>query len=192
MKIEAKKGTLYLGTVVSYDNSKITISDDGTQYTFPVKEKTAEQLGKCNLKEGTFISLFVVNDEVDNFKFSGRYNLAVDRTREDAGETYVTKINVFIGVAARVTKLEKFVSVSVPVKRKDGTDWYSLSFFNGSDEAHPIDLGEKAELELTPVEGEHKRSFWAVTGAPRKYKDKNGNDRESFAVRDFGTFEYVR
>lgn len=192
MKIESKKGTLYLGTIVAYNDKSIKIKDEEAVNAFPLVERAAEQLKKCHLKEGMFISLFVVNGFVENFKFNGRYSLVVERKKKDSDEIYTTRINVFIGVAASVTKREKCVSVSMPVKTKDNTDWYSLTFFYGSDEEHPVDLGEKAELELTPVEGEHKVCFWALTGAPRKYKDKNGNDRESFAVRNFSTFEYVR
>lgn len=192
MKIESKKGTLYLGTLVAYDGNGIKIKDKEALYSFPLVERAAEQLKKCHLKEGMFISLFVVDGAVENFKFNGRYSLVVERKKKDTDEIYTTRINVFIGVAASITKREKCVSVSMPVKTKDNTDWYSLTFFYGSDEEHPVDLGEKAELELTAVEGEHKVCFWALTGAPRKYKDKNGNDRESFTVRNFSTFEYVR
>ena len=61
MKIESKKGTLYLGTIVAYDDKSIKIKDEEAVNAFPLVERAAEQLKKCHLKEGMFISLFVVN-----------------------------------------------------------------------------------------------------------------------------------
>ena len=77
MKIESKKGTLYLGTIVAYDDKSIKIKDEEAVNAFPLVERAAEQLKKCHLKEGMFISLFVVNGFVENFKFNGRYSLVV-------------------------------------------------------------------------------------------------------------------
>lgn len=188
MKITAKNGTLYGGKVVSYNDKVVTLDENGNTLDFLMQDKAAENFEKCNVKEGTFITLFVVDGKVDNFKFTGRYDLLAEFKKKDTDETYTTRINVFVGMAARVSKFDKLVQVSMPVKKKEDTEWYALNFFYGSTEEYPLDLGEKAELELTPVEGEAKKYFWAVTGAPRKFTDKKGKERETYTVRQFDTF----
>lgn len=189
MKLNAKKGILILGTLTNYDNGIIALSDDVDTYEYPMSEKAAKSFEKCNVKDGTFVSVFVVDGKVDNFKFTGRYDLVAEFPKKDSDETYTTKVNVFIGVAARINQFKKLIQVSMPVKKKEETDWYSLNFHYGSDDEHPLDIGEKAALELIPGENEPKKYFWALTGAPKKYTDKRGIERTTFAVRQFATFE---
>lgn len=189
MKLNAKKGTLILGTVVNYDNGIIAVADEMDTYEYPMTEKAAASFEKCNVKDGTFISVFVIDGKVDNFKFTGRYSLVTEFKKKDSDEKYTTRVNVFIGIAARITHFEKLVQVSMPVNKKDDTEWYNLNFYYGSDNEHPLDVGEKAALELVSAENEPKKYFWALTGAPKKYTDKKGIERETYSVRQFATFE---
>lgn len=193
MKITSKKGYVILGTLKAFEDKKVTlVGVDGNEYTLPMTEKAAENFAKCEVKPDTFFSVFVVDETVESFKFSGRYRLAVEYpSRENPEETVTGEANIFIGRAARVTELPKSVQVSVPVQKKGETEWFNLNFWKGADEGQ-IDFGAKALLELQAQEGEPKPYFWAVTGGPRKYKDKNDVERRSYSVRSFAKFAIVK
>ena len=190
MKLNSKKGTLILGYLESYTDGTIVLKDDKETYTFPMGEKARDNFEKCNVNEGAFLSVFVVDDVIDNFKFSGKYRLLAEFKKKDSDELYTTPVNVFIGRAARVTEFEKSVQVSMPLQIKGETEWFSLNFWKGTDENHPVDIAEKALLELVPAEGEKKPYFWAVTGAERTYKSKSGEDRSSYTVRQFAPIKF--
>ena len=190
MKLNSKKGTLILGYMESYNDGTIVLKDDKETYSFPMGEKARENFEKCNVNEGAFLSAFVADGVIDNFKFSGKYRLLAEFKKKDSDELYTTPVNVFIGRAARVTEFEKSVQVSMPLQIKGETEWFSLNFWKGTDENHPVDIAEKALLELVPAEGEKKPYFWAVTGAERAYKSKSGEDRTSYTVRQFAPIKF--
>lgn len=185
MRITSKAGaSLTIGTFEKFENNAITLNGvDGNTYEYPMTEKSAENFGKCNVEKGTFLSVYVAEDKVENFKFKGKQRLIVERKKKESEDSYTTEVNIFIGKAARVAELPKSVQVSIPVQKKEGTEWFALNFWKGEGE---MNLGDKALLELQAPEGEVKPNFWAITGGPRKYKDKNGNDRASYTVNTFG------
>lgn len=186
MKITTKKGAIYLGTMNNFDGEKVYITGtDGNEYTLSLPDKLAENFAKCEVKPQTFIGFYAVDDVVESFRFTGRFRIGVEKDVD--GERKTFEQNVFIGRAARVSDFAKLVQVSLPLKKKEETEWYSLNFFKGEGE-----LGDKALLELQVPEGEAKPFFWAVTSGPRSYKDKSGTERRSYSVRSFGTFTPVR
>ena len=197
MKIRSTKIEVILGTLINKEENVISVKSLGEfkngalvpseeVFELPMTEKAAENFDKCNVEEGSFISLSVVDGKVENFRFKGRYRLSVDFPKKDNPEEVTTgELNIFIGMAARVTPFEKMVQVSLPVQKKEGTDWYALNFWKGTSEENPVDLGEKALLELQVPEGEKKPVFVAITGGGRKYTDKKGIERASYSVRHF-------
>jgi len=196
MKEKENKGEIIIGTLVEYADGNIAVKGvkDGEVYEVTMKEETAERFGKCNAKDGTLVALFVVNDTVERFMFRGRFRGFVELPAKEGDEkTRIGEINVFIGRAARIFDGNRQVQVSVPVAVKDGTEWFTLAFWKGTDEAHPVDVGAKALLDLQAPEGEKKPNFWAVTYGPRKYKDKNDVERATYGVRgeDFGLVPYI-
>ena len=188
MKLTNTKNQVIIGKVVNIEEETLVIADERETFELPVKKETYERLEKCSIKEGTTLLVYVSEGEVTSFMFNGRQRFIATLPKKDnPSETYNTELNVFIGRAAKISDGEKNVQVSLPVQRKDSTDGYNLNLWRDEEN----DLASKALLELSPGEDGKKVLFWAVTGAPSKFKNKDGKERTSYSVREFATYEYV-
>lgn len=191
MKIKTMKGALYLGTIKEFDRKKITLEMDGETYALILSDEIAAQLAKANEKRavvGSFVGMFEDNDAqcVTRFRFRGHFRLQVPSAKD--GESH--EENIFIGRAARINESDRVVYVSLPIDHGVGdertTEWFSLRFFKGTTDQHPVDWGEKALLELSPDEEGKKPFFWCRTGWANKYTRKDGTESVSYIVREFG------